>query len=139
MGAMVNPTARRLLDFVAMEFSWPLMLSGVGAVLVTSLVIVWGVRLLAGRERDEEAASVLGVAIAAALAREPRLRDAAILPVATIPIEARPSVELTGRVPSASAHDLALDIVRREVERLRPGMAVLDRLEVTPSAARRTA
>ena len=55
-------------------------------------------------------------------------------------IEARPSVELTGHVPSPAARDLALEIARREVARLRPGMMVIDRLEVAPSAsARRSA
>src|SRR3989442_188317 len=103
MGAMVNPTARRLLDFVAMEFSWPIMLGSVGGFVAMSLLLVWGVRVLGRHDREEETASALGVELAAVLAREPRLRDAAILPVATIPIEARPSVELTGHVPSAGA------------------------------------
>jgi hypothetical protein len=140
MGAMVNPTARGLLGFVAMEFSWPIMLFGVGGLVAMSLLLVWGVRVLAGHERDEETASGLGVEIATALAREPGLRTAQILPVASIPIEARPSLELTGQVPSAAARELALEIARRELDRLRPGMMVIDRLEVAPSvSARRSA
>ena len=86
-------------------------------------------------EVAEEAASRIGVDLAAVLAREPRLRDAVILPVATIPLAARPTVELTGRVRASSARDLALEIARREIERLRPGMLVVDRLEIVPAAA----
>ena len=116
------------------------MLGSVGGFVAMSLLLVWGVRVLGRHDREEETASALGVELAAVLAREPRLRDAAILPVATIPIEARPSVELTGHVPSPAARDLALEIARRELTRLRPGMMVIDRLEVAPSAsARRSA
>lgn len=120
-----------------MAFSWPFMLVAVGALVVGGALVVFGVRVLAHRDVVEEAATRIGVDLAAALAREPRLRDAAILPVATIPLAARPTVELTGRVPSLSARDLALDIARREVEGLRPGMLVVDRLEIVPAAAPR--
>jgi hypothetical protein len=123
-----------LARFCRVEFSWPFMLCAVGALVAASLLMVWGVRVLARTDRDEEAASRVGVELAAALAREPGLRHAQILPVATIPIEARPSVELTGRVPSTQTRDLALAIVRRELERLRPGMLVIDRLEIVPPA-----
>jgi hypothetical protein len=116
------------------EFSWPIMLSAVGGLLATSLLVVWGVRLLARKDRDEEEGSRLGLDLAVALAREPRLYGAAILPVATIPLAGRPSVEVTGRVPSTSARHLALQIVRREAERLRPGLRIVDRLEVVPPA-----
>ena len=111
------------------------MLSAVGGLVVTSLLVAWGVRVLARKDRDEEEASRLGLDLAVALAREPRLHGAAILPVATIPLEARPSVEVTGRVPSTSARDLALEIVRREAEHLRPGLRIVDRLEVVPPAS----
>ena len=111
------------------------MLSAIGGLVVVSLLVVWGVRLLARKERDEENGSRLGVELAAVLAREPRLSGAAILPVATIPLEGRPSVELTGRVPSARVRDVALEIASREAQRLRPGMLVVDRLEIVPPAA----
>ncbi len=120
-----------------MEVPWPIMLGAIGGLVVASLLLAWGVRLLARRDRDEEEASRMGVDIVAALAREPRLREAAILPVATIPLEGRPSLEVTGRVPSASAHDLALDIITRELTRVRPGMRVIDRLEVVSAATQR--
>ena len=118
-----------------MQFSWPIMLSAIGGLVVVSVLVVWGVRLLARKDRDDEDASRLGVELAAVLAREPWLAGAAILPVATIPLEGRPSVELTGRVPSASVRDVALEIARREAQRLRPGMLVVDRLEIVPPAA----
>ena len=113
------------------------MLTAIGAFVVGCALVVLGVRVLGRREAAEEAASRIGVDLATALGREPRLRDAAILPVATIPLAARPTVELTGRVPSLSARDLALDIAQREVERLRRGMLVVDRLEIVPAAAPR--
>jgi len=111
------------------------MLTAIGALLVGSALVVLGVRVLGRREEAEEAASRIGVDLATALGREPRLRDAAVLPVATIPLAARPSVELRGLVPSLSARTLAVDIARREVERLCPGMLVVDRLEIVPAAA----
>ena len=111
------------------------MLSAIGGFVLVSLLLIWGVRLLAHKERDEEEASRLGVELAAVLVRDPRLAGAAILPVATIPLEGRPSVELTGRVPAASARDVALEIASREAQRLRPGMLVVDRLEIVPPAA----
>ena len=110
------------------------MVVAIGGFVVLSALVALGVRVLARRESDEEAASRIGVDIAATLARESRLRDAAILPVATIPLTARPTLEVTGRVPSPGARDLALDIARREVVRLRPGMRVVDRLEIVPAA-----
>jgi hypothetical protein len=126
-----------LLDFVPMPFSWPFMLAATGGFLLLSALVVLGVRVLGRRERAEEAASRIGVDLTAALAREPRLRDAAILPVVSLPLATRPSVEITGRVPSLSARDLAVELARREVEHLRPGMRVVDRLEITPAAAPR--
>ena len=110
------------------------MLAAVGGFIAVIVLIVLGVRLLAGRDVTEEAASRLGVDLGAAFAREPGLGDAAILPIATLPLEARPSVVLTGRVPSTAARDLALDVARRETERLRPGLLIIDRLDVAPSA-----
>jgi len=120
-----------------MQFSWPFMLIALGALVLGSALVVLGVRMLGHREAAEETASLIGVDLTAALAREPRLRDAAILPVARIPFASRPTVELTGRVPSPTARDLALELVQRELERLRPGMAVVDRLEIAPAAAPR--
>ena len=120
-----------------MQFSWPFMLTALGALLVGSALVVLGVHVLGRREAAEETAGHIGVDLAAALAREPRLRDAAILPVARIPFSSRPIVEITGRVPSPPARDLALEIARREVERLRPGMTVVDRLEIVPAVAPR--
>ena len=110
------------------------MLTALGGLLVGSLLVILGVRVLGRREAAEETASRIGVDLAAALAREPRLRDAAILPVARIPFSSRPTVEVTGRVPSPTARDLALEIARRELDRLRPGMTVVDRLEIVPLA-----
>ena len=110
------------------------MVVAFGGLVVLSVLVALGVRVLARRESDEEAASRIGVDVAATLARESRLRDAAILPVATIPLTARPSLEVTGRVPSAAARNLALEIARREAARLRPGMRVVDRLEIVPAA-----
>ena len=117
-----------------MQFSWPFLLAAVGALIVGIALVVLGVRVLGRREAADETASRIGVDLTSALAREPRLRDAAILPVASIPLAARPTLELTGRVPSHGARELALEIARRELDRLRPGMRVVDRLEIVPAA-----
>ena len=93
----------------------------------------------ARKDRHEEVASQFGVDLAAALARDPRLRAAAILPVVTIPVAGRPTVEVTGRVASAGVRDIALDVVAREAARLRPGIDVVDRLEIVPASSSRTA
>jgi hypothetical protein len=121
------------------SFSWPLMLGAIGGLVLVSILVVWGVRILGRKERHEEAASQIGVDLASALARDPRLRGAAILPVVTIPVAGRPSVEVTGRVTSAGVRDLALEVVNREATRLRPGMDVVDRLEIVPASTSRTA
>ena len=122
-----------------MAFSWPLMLGAIGGLVLISILVVWGVRILGRKERHEEAASQIGVDLATALARDPRLRGAAILPVVTIPVAGRPSVEVTGRVASAGVRDLALEVVNREATRLRPGMDIVDRLEIVPASTSRTA
>lgn len=121
------------------SFSWPLMLGAIGGLVLISILVVWGVRILGRKERHEETASQIGVDLAAALARDPRLRGAAILPVVTIPVAGRPSVEVTGRVASAGVRDLALEVVDREATRLRPGMDIVDRLEIVPASTSRTA
>jgi hypothetical protein len=121
------------------SFSWPLMFGAIGGLVLISILVVWGVRILGRKERHEEAASQIGVDLATALARDPRLRGAAILPVVTIPVAGRPSVEVTGRVASAGVRDLALEVVNREATRLRPGMDVVDRLEIVPASTSRTA
>jgi hypothetical protein len=122
-----------------MAFSWSFMLVAIGGLVLMSLLVVWGVRILARKERHEEVASQLGVDLASALAREPRLRGAAILPVVTIPIAGRPSVEVTGRVTSEGTRDLALELVERDATRARPGIRVVDRLEIVPASSSRTA
>jgi hypothetical protein len=122
-----------------MEFSWPIMLAAVGGLVAIATLVAWGVRVLARKDHDEEAASRISVDLAAALASEPRLRGAAVLPVVTIPLRARPTVEVTGRVVSTSTRDLALAVVRREAERLCPGMIVIDRLEIVSPAVTRSA
>ena len=113
------------------------MFGALAGLVIVSLLVVWGVRVLARKDRAEEQASRLTIDIAAALAREPRLREAAILPVASIPLHRRPRVELTGRVPSASIRDVAMQIAIREVARLCPDMHVIDHLEVAPTVIER--
>lgn len=122
-----------------MAFSWAMMAVAIGGLVFVSLLVAWGVRVLARKERHEEAASQLGVDLSAAIAHESRLRGAAILPVVTIPVTGRPSVEVTGRVTSASARDLALQLVEREATRVHPAMRVVDRLEVVAASESRTA
>ena len=110
------------------------MMSGIGAVIVIGLLIAWGVGALDRHQRADDAAVQLQQSLAEALTREPRLRGASILPVATIPIDGRPSVELIGTVDSPAARRLAHEIVRRELAALRPGASVVDRLEIRRTA-----
>jgi hypothetical protein len=125
-----------LLDFVAVAeyFSWPIMITGVMTVLVIGLLVAWGVGALERRRRADDEAARLQTELAEPMSREPALAGASILPVATIPGAGRPSVELTGVVPSAAARDVAIAIAERELARLRPGMSVVDRLEIRRSA-----
>jgi len=125
-----------LLDFVAVAeyFSWPLMIAGVTTVVVIGVLVAWGVGALERRRRADDEAARLQTELAEPMSREPALAGASILPVATIPGAGRPSVELTGVVPSAAARDVAIAIAERELARLRPGMSVVDRLEIRRSA-----
>ncbi len=122
-----------------MSFFWTLTLAAISGLVGISLLVVWGVRVLARKDRAEERASRISVDVAAALAREPRLRQAAILPVASIPLQRTPRVELTGRVPSTSVRDVAVQVASRATERLCPGMQVVDHLEIAPTAEQRPA
>ena len=137
---MVNPAAWALLDFRDVNyfaFSWTLMLVAVGAVLVIGGLVAWGVTLLERRNRKEMRAERIQQAVGDALAREPSLADASILPVAGFPAGGPPTLELTGYVPSAEARARAVRVAERELRRLRPGMQVIDRLDVLPSLADR--
>lgn len=129
-----------MLDFRDVSyftFSWPMMLICVGAVLVIGVLVAWGVILLERRNRAELTGERIQQAVGDALAREASLSEASILPVAGFPVGARPTLELTGYVPSAHAKAQAVRVAERELGRLRPGMQVIDRLDVLPSLAER--
>lgn len=104
------------------------------------LVLVAGVGLMLfdlGGRREEEAER-LGVLISRALGRE--LGPLAVLPTAHVPRSrsAPVIVELTGTVPSAEVRDAVVQVVERELARLRPSYRIEDRLgvdeAVTPAA-----
>jgi hypothetical protein len=129
-----------LLDVQAMNydaFSWTTMLVAVGVVLVIGVAVVWGVIALERRNRREQRSERIQQTIGEALATEPLLGDASILPVAGFPVGTAPTLELTGYVPSAEARARAVRIVEAQLRRLRPGMQVIDRLDVLPSLADR--
>jgi hypothetical protein len=129
-----------LLDFPDVNyftFSWPMMLLAIGVVLLIGALVAWGVILLERRNRRELRAERLQQAVGEALAREPALAAASILPVAGFPAGTAPTLELTGYVPSAEARTRAVRIAEAELRRLRPGMQVVDRLDVLPSLADR--
>jgi hypothetical protein len=137
---MVNPPAQRLLGFRAVNdytFSWPVVLAAAAVVLVVGILVAWGVRALERRDRAELGAEAIQQAVGEAIARDPSLAGAAVLPVADIPVDGEPTLELTGRVPSAHARERAVRVVTREVRRMRPGMRVLDHLEVVAAPAER--
>ena len=118
-------------------FSWPAILIGVAVVLVIGALVAWSVTLLERRNRREQRAERIQQAVGEALAREPSLVDASILPVADFPAATKPTLELTGYVPSAEARAQAVRVAEGELRRLRPGMQVIDRLDVMPSLAER--
>jgi hypothetical protein len=118
-------------------FSWPVVLIGVAVVVVVGLLVAWGVGALERRNRQESRAESIQTAVTHALVAEPVLGGASILPVARIPVDGPPTLELTGTVPSQDARGRAVGIAERELARVRPGMQVIDRLEVVPSLAQR--
>ena len=129
-----------MLDFRGVNyftFSWPTMLIAVAVVLAIGALVAWGVTLLERRNRREMRGERIQQAVGDALAREPLLVNASILPVAGFPAGGPPTLELTGYVPSAEARARALRVADAELGRLRPGMQVIDRLEVLPSLADR--
>ena len=129
-----------MLDFPRMNyfaFSWTTMLIAVGVVLLIGALVAWGVIVLERRNRRELRAERIQQAIGEALAREPGLSGASILPVAGLPAGTAPTLELTGYVPSAEARSRAVRVAEAELRRLRPGTEVIDRLDVLPSLADR--
>ena len=123
------------MDYFA--FSWTTMLTAVGVVLVIGVAVAWGVIVLERRNRREQRSERIQQAIGEAFAAEPVLGDASILPVAGFPAGMAPTLELTGYVPSAEARARAVRIAEAELRRLRPGMQVIDGLEILPSLADR--
>jgi hypothetical protein len=123
------------MDYFA--FGWTTMLIAVGVVLVVGALVTWGVIVLERRNRREQRSERIQQAIGEAIAAEPLLADASILPVAGFPAGTAPVLELTGYVPSAEARARAVRIAEGELRRLRPGMQVIDRLDVLPSLADR--
>jgi hypothetical protein len=114
-------------------FSWPTLLIGAGAVLLIGGLVAWGVLLLERRNRAEMTAERIQQAVGEALARDRSLTEASILPVATVPATGRPTLELTGYVPSAEARARAVRMAEGELRRVRPGMQVIDHLDILPS------
>jgi hypothetical protein len=123
------------MDYFA--FSWTTMLIAVAVLLVVGAVFAWGVMALERRNRSEQRSEQIQQAIGEAIAVEPLLAGASILPVAGFPSGTAPTLELTGYVPSAEARARAVRIAEAELRRLRPGMQVIDRLDVLPSLADR--
>jgi hypothetical protein len=124
-----------------MEFSWPMMLSGTGALVLVGVAIAFSVKFLEGQDERARQAIDLQQCIAEPISRDPVLANASVLPVARLRRFGRSEVELTGQVPSAQARTTVVTIAEREIARLRPGARLVDHLEVVaaPAAARRSA
>ena len=120
-------------------FSWPIVLLAAAVVIVIGVLVAWGVMMLERRNRAELTAERIQHAIGEALAAEPALAGASILPVAALPERARPTLELTGYVASNAARAQAVRVAETTLARLRPGMQVLDHLDVLPSLGERRA
>lgn len=118
-------------------FTWSTLVIAITLVLTIGAIVAWGVMVLERRNRHEQRAERVQQAVGEALAREPSLADASILPVAGHPSAVTPTLELMGYVPSAEARARAVRVAEAEVRRLRPDMQVIDRLDVLPSLADR--
>jgi hypothetical protein len=129
-----------LLDFRSVNyvsFSWPGVVVASAVLVLIVLAMVWSIRRLERQNRDEREGERIQDAVSAAIARASALTNASILPVASFPIDGPPRLELTGRVPSGEAREHALRVAEAELRRLRPGMQVVDRLEVAAYLADR--
>jgi hypothetical protein len=106
---------------------------------VIGVLVAWGVRALERENRAEQLGERIQQEVGEALAREPSLAGSAVLPVASLPLAGPPTLTLTGSVPSAAARERALAVAARELERLRPDIQVVDRLDEVRVADRRRA
>src|SRR5262245_47068553 len=107
------------------------------ALVILFVVLVVGVGLaffdLGGRREEE--AERLELMIGRALSRE--VGRLPVVPVARVPRSARSPVvilEITGTVPTSELRDIILDIVERELCRLRPHYRIDNRLAVNEAA-----
>jgi hypothetical protein len=131
-----------LLDFRRVNsftVSWPVVLLAALVLLVIGVLVAWGVRALERENRAEQLGERIQQEVGEALAREPSLAGSAVLPVASLPLAGPPTLTLTGSVPSAAARERALAVAARELERLRPDIQVVDRLDEVRVADRRRA
>jgi hypothetical protein len=113
-----------------------LALMGALLVLVGIGVKIWDAK----RKREAEAVH-LQSQISDALLREQDFFGLAITPTvhASLRKGTPMKIEVTGRAPSAALRDAALRIVRDEAMRMGANVEIVDRVEVTPEAARRIA
>ncbi|HEX3176659.1 MAG TPA: BON domain-containing protein [Methylomirabilota bacterium] len=117
-------------------FTWPIVLLGAGVVLVVGILVAWGVIALERRNRQESRAERIQTVVTHAIAGDSAMAGASILPVASLRTASdRPTLELTGSVPSEAARRRAIELTDRALASVRPGMHVVDRLEVVPSLA----
>jgi hypothetical protein len=114
--------------------------NGGGAATATIVLLLLGLLVIVGvgvkmydlkRKRESEAVH-LQAQVSDALLREQSLFDLPVTPTAHVPwwsgTPAR--LEVTGRVPSASAREGAMRVVEREARRVREDVEIVDRLEV---------
>jgi hypothetical protein len=110
-----------------------------GFLVVLGLLVIVGVAVkLYDRKRKRDAEAVhLQAQISDALMREPALAGLVLTPTASVPSWGKgPAViEITGEVPEAQSHDLALRIAREEASRIRPDVRLEDRIREPRLAA----
>jgi hypothetical protein len=111
-------------------FTGPTLAIGIMVVAGIGVLIALGVRYLEARSRRDEEAAGLQQALTEPLAREPALANGSVLPVASMSLTGRPSVELTGWVPSVEARDVAVQVVEHEAARLGRPVRIVDRLSI---------
>lgn len=120
-------------------FTGPLLVAGIGAVLVIGFLIALGVRYLEVQSRHDEEATRLQQALIEPLARDPLLAGSAVLPLVTMPLRGPARVELSGWVGSQEVREAAERTVERESARLGRRVRVINHLDISDEAMRRPA
>jgi len=108
--------------------------AALGFLVILGLLVIVGVAVkLYDRKRKRDAEAVhLQAQVSDALMRDARLAGLVLTPTAKVPTwgHGPATIELSGEVPDAAAHDTVLRVAREEAARLRSDVEIIDRLSV---------